>query len=182
VLRNAQGEPLKVEFLLVSPAFERIVLPYIRNLRRIGIQASVRTVDSAQYERRVKSFDFDIIVAGWGQSLSPGNEQRNYWGSKAADRPGSRNYAGIRNEAVDELINEIIFAKTRDDLVAATRALDRVLMWNHYVVPTWHITYERTARWNRFGKPAKIPDYSVGFPDIWWWDEAKAAKIRGGKG
>ena len=182
VLRNARGEPLKVEFLLVSPAFERIVLPYIRNLRRIGIQASVRTVDSAQYERRVKSFDFDIIVAGWGQSLSPGNEQRNYWGSKAADRPGSRNYAGIRNEAVDELINEIIFAKTRDDLVAATRALDRVLMWNHYVVPTWHITYERTARWNRFGKPAKIPDYSAGFPDIWWWDEAKAAKIKGGRG
>ncbi len=180
-LRNAKGEPLKVEFLLVSPAFERIVLPYVRALKRIGISAAVRTVDSAQYERRVKNFDFDIIVGSWGQSLSPGNEQRNFWGSAAADRPGSRNYAGIKNKAVDDLVERIIFAKTRDDLVAATRALDRVLLWNHYVVPMWYIAYERTARWNRFGKPAKIPDYSVGFPDIWWWDEEKAAKIKGGK-
>ncbi len=176
ILRNAKGEPFEVEFLLVSPAFERIVLPYIRNLKRIGIRATVRTVDSAQYERRVKSFDFDIIVGGWGQSLSPGNEQRNYWGSAAADRPGSRNLAGIKDPAVDWLIEQIIFAKSRKDLVAATRALDRVLLWNFYVLPTWHITYERTARWNRFGKPAKIPDFSVGFPDIWWWDEEKAAK------
>ncbi len=182
ILRNAKGEPFEVEFLLVSPAFERIVLPYIRNLKRIGIRATVRTVDSAQYERRVKSFDFDIIVGGWGQSLSPGNEQRNYWGSAAADRPGSRNLAGIKDPAVDWLIEQIIFAKSRKDLVAATRALDRVLLWNFYVLPTWHITYERTARWNRFGKPARIPDYSVGFPDIWWWDEEKAKRIRGGKG
>ncbi len=182
ILRNAKGEPFEVEFLLVSPAFERIVLPYIRNLKRIGIRATVRTVDSAQYERRVKSFDFDIIVGGWGQSLSPGNEQRNYWGSAAADRPGSRNLAGIKDPAVDWLIEQIIFAKSRKDLVAATRALDRVLLWNFYVLPTWHITYERTARWNRFGKPAKIPDYSVGFPDIWWWDEEKAKRIKGGKG
>ncbi len=182
VLRNARGEPLKVEFLLVSPAFERIVLPYIRALRRIGVQAQVRTVDSAQYERRVKSFDFDIIVASWGQSLSPGNEQRNYWGSAAAGRPGSRNYAGIRNPAVDALIGKIIFAKDRASLVAATRALDRVLLWNHYVVPMWHITYERTARWNKFGKPAKIPDFSVGFPDIWWFDEQKAARLEENKG
>ncbi len=182
ILRNAKGEPFEVEFLLVSPAFERIVLPYIRNLKRIGIRATVRTVDSAQYERRVKSFDFDIIVGGWGQSLSPGNEQRNYWGSAAADRPGSRNLAGIKDPAVDWLIEQIIFAKSRKDLVAATRALDRVLLWNFYVLPTWHITYERTARWNRFGKPARIPDYSVGFPDIWWWDEEKAKRIKGGKG
>ncbi len=182
ILRNAKGEPFEVEFLLVSPAFERIVLPYIRNLKRIGIRATVRTVDSAQYERRVKSFDFDIIVGGWGQSLSPGNEQRNYWGSAAADRPGSRNLAGIKDPAVDWLIEQIIFAKSRKDLVAATRALDRVLLWNFYVLPTWHITYERTARWNRFGKPAKIPDFSVGFPDIWWWDEEKAKRIKRGKG
>ncbi len=182
ILRNAKGEPFEVEFLLVSPAFERIVLPYIRNLKRIGIRATVRTVDSAQYERRVKSFDFDIIVGGWGQSLSPGNEQRNYWGSAAADRPGSRNLAGIKDPAVDWLIEQIIFAKSRKDLIAATRALDRVLLWNFYVLPTWHITYERTARWNRFGKPAKIPDFSVGFPDIWWWDEEKAKRIRSGKG
>ncbi len=182
VLRNARGEPLEVEFLLVSPAFERIVLPYIRALRRIGVQARVRTVDSAQYERRVKSFDFDIIVGTWGQSLSPGNEQRNYWGSAAAGRPGSRNYAGIKNPAVDALIDKIIFAKDRASLVAATRALDRVLLWNHYVVPMWHITYERTARWNKFGKPVKIPDFSVGFPDIWWFDEQKAARLKENKG
>ena len=182
VLRNVAGEPMEVEFLLVSPAFERIVLPYARNLKRIGVRAAVRTVDSAQYERRVKSFDFDIIVAGWGQSLSPGNEQRNFWGSAAADRPGSRNYAGIKDPAVDALIEQIIFAKTREDLVAATRALDRVLLWSHFVVPTWHITYERTARWDRFGKPARIPEHAVGFPDIWWWDEKKAKKIKGGKG
>ena len=182
ILRNAKGEPFEVEFLLVSPAFERIVLPFVRNLKRIGIRASVRTIDSAQYERRVKSFDFDIIVAGWGQSLSPGNEQRNYWGSAAAARPGSRNYAGIKDPAVDWLIEQVIFAKSRKDLVAATRALDRVLLWNFYVLPTWHITYERTARWNRFGKPARIPEHAVGFPDIWWWDEEKAKRIHSGKG
>ncbi|WP_038036044.1 extracellular solute-binding protein [Thermopetrobacter sp. TC1] len=182
VLRNAAGEPFTVEFLLVSPAFERIVLPYVRTLKRLGIRASVRTIDSAQYERRVKNFDFDIIVASWGQSLSPGNEQRNYWGSAAADRPGSRNYAGIKDPAVDYLIERIIFAKSRKELIAATRALDRVLLWNFYVLPMWHITYERTARWNRFGKPAKIPDYSVGFPDIWWWDEEKAKRITSPRG
>ncbi len=181
VLRNAKGEPFTVEFLLVSPAFERIVLPYAQSLKRLGIQTTVRTVDSAQYERRVKSFDFDIIVGSWGQSLSPGNEQRNYWGSAAADRPGSRNLAGIRDKAVDFLIDRIIYAKTREELVAATRALDRVLLWNHYVVPMWHITYQRTARWNRFGKPARIPEHSVGFPDIWWWDEEKAARIGSGR-
>jgi microcin C transport system substrate-binding protein len=180
-LRNARGEPFEVEFLLVSPAFERIVLPYVRTLKRLGITARVRTVDSAQYERRVKNFDFDIIVAGWGQSLSPGNEQRNYWGSAAADRPGSRNYAGIKDPAVDYLIERIIFARSRRELIAATRALDRVLLWNFYVLPTWHITYERTARWNRFGKPARIPDYSIGFPDIWWWDEEKAKRIQSGR-
>ena len=182
VLRNSAGEPFTVEFLLVSPAFERIVLPYVRTLKRLGIRASVRTIDSAQYERRVKNFDFDIIVASWGQSLSPGNEQRNYWGSAAADRPGSRNYAGIKDPAVDYLIERIIFAKSRKELIAATRALDRVLLWNFYVLPMWHITYERTARWNRFGKPAKIPDYSVGFPDIWWWDEEKAKRITSPRG
>ncbi len=177
-LVNDKGEPFKVEFLLVSPAFERIVLPYAKTLNRLGIQTTVRTIDSAQYQRRVKNFDFDIIVGSWGQSLSPGNEQRNYWGSEAASRPGSRNWAGIRNEAVDWLIERIIYAKSREELVAATRALDRVLLWNHYVVPMWHITYERTARWDRFGKPVRIPEHAVGFPDIWWWDEKKAARLK----
>jgi microcin C transport system substrate-binding protein len=138
----------------------------------------VRTVDSAQYERRIQNFEFDIVVTNWAQSLSPGNEQRDFWGTAAADRPGSRNLVGIKNPAVDRLIDRVIFATDRDELVAATRALDRVLLWNHYVLPTWHIPYDRTARWDRFGRPDKLPDYAIGFPTIWWWDADKAAKIR----
>ena len=176
VMRNAQGEAMSFEILLVSPAFERIVLPYAQQLKKLGIKVRVRTVDAAQYVRRVQNFDFDVIVANWGQSLSPGNEQRNYWGSKAADREGSRNYIGIKDEAIDTLIDRIIFAKSRADLIVATKALDRVLLWNHFVVPMWHIPYDRTARWNRFGRPDKLPEFSNGFPTIWWYDEEKAKK------
>lgn len=173
-LTGADGKPFTVEFLLVSPLFERIVLPYARQLERLGVKSVVRTVDSAQYRRRVQNFDYDIIVANWGQSLSPGNEQRDFWGSQAADRPGSRNYVGIKDAAVDALIDAIIFATSREALIAACRALDRVLLWHHYIVPMWHIPYERTARWDRFGRPEKLPDYSLGFPSIWWWDEERA--------
>jgi microcin C transport system substrate-binding protein len=180
-LVNAAGEALEVEFLLVSPLFERIVLPYAEQLKLIGIQSLVRTVDDAQYERRRQNFDYDIIVASWGQSLSPGNEQRNYWGSEAADRPGSLNLVGIKDAAIDRLIDAVIFARSRAGLIAATRALDRVLLWNQFVVPMWHIPYERIARWDRFARPEKLPDYSVGFPDIWWWDEARAARIKAGQ-
>ncbi len=180
VLVNAKGEKLEVEFLLVSPLFERIVLPYTEQLQRLGVKSKVRTVDSAQYGRRTQNFDFDIIVTGWGQSLSPGNEQREYWGSAAADRPGSQNYTGIKNAVIDRLIDIVIYAKDRGELVAATRALDRVLLWNQYVVPMWHIPYARTARWNRFGRPDKLPDYAIGFPQIWWWDDAKAKKVKSG--
>jgi microcin C transport system substrate-binding protein len=177
ILRNEQGEPFEVEFLLVSPQFERIVLPYAQQLELLGVRPLVRTIDSAQYERRIQTFDFDIVVTSWGQSLSPGNEQRDFWGSEAADRPGSRNLVGIKDDSVDYLIDRVIFAKDRDELVAATRALDRVLLWNHFVVPTWHIPYDRTARWDRFGRPDVPPDYTIGFPTIWWWDAEKAAKI-----
>ncbi|MEM7636373.1 MAG: extracellular solute-binding protein [Pseudomonadota bacterium] len=178
VLRNAKGEPLSIEFLLVSPLFERIVLPYVQQLKLLGIQTRVRTVDDSQYTRHVQTFDFDIIVGSWGQSLSPGNEQRDFWGSASADRNGSRNLVGIKDEAVDQLIDKVIFAKDRDGLVAATKALDRALLWNHYVVPMWHIPYQRVAYWNRFGKPDVQPDHSLGFPSIWWFDEAKAAKVK----
>jgi microcin C transport system substrate-binding protein len=178
VLRNAKGEDFTIEFLLVSPLFERVVLPYVSQLELLGIKSTVRTIDSAQYERRVQAFDYDCIVGSWGQSLSPGNEQRNFWGSEAADREGSRNFVGIKNPAVDKLINKIIFAKDRDELVAACRALDRVLLWNHYVVPMWNIPYERVAYWNRFGRPEKLPDHSIGFPAIWWWDADKAGKVK----
>ena len=177
VLKNAKGEPLTVEFLLDSPLFERIALPYRQQLELLGIGVAIKTVDSAQYERRTQTFDFDIVVGNWGQSLSPGNEQRDYWGSDAAKRDGSRNLVGIANPAIDTLIEKLIFAADRDALVTACRALDRALLWNHYVVPMWYIPYERTARWDRFGRPEKLPDLSTGFPSIWWWDAEKAKKV-----
>jgi microcin C transport system substrate-binding protein len=170
------GEPLTIDILLSSPAMERVTLFYKPTLDRLGIGVTMRVVDSSQYINRVRSRDYDIIVGGWAQSLSPGNEQRDYFGSAAADREGSRNYAGIKNPAVDALIERVIYAKDRDELVAATKALDRVLMWNEYVVPMWTIDYSRTARWDRFGRPEKLPRYSYGFPSIWWYDKARAEK------
>ncbi len=177
-LVNAKtGEAMKIEFLLVSPAFERVVLFYKPALERLGIEVGARVVDSSQYINRLRAREFDMVVAGWGQSLSPGNEQRDYFGSEAADRDASRNYAGIKNPAVDALIDRVIFAKDREELIAATKALDRVLLWNYYVVPTWTIDYARTARWDRFGRPEKLPAYSYGFPEIWWYDRERAAKV-----
>jgi microcin C transport system substrate-binding protein len=173
------GEPLTIDILLSSPAMERVTLFYKPALDRLGIGVTMRVVDSSQYINRVRSRDYDIIVGGWAQSLSPGNEQRDYFGATAADREGSRNYAGIKNPAVDALIERVIYAKDRDELVAATKALDRVLMWNEYVVPMWTIDYSRTARWDRFGRPEKLPRYSYGFPSIWWYDKARAEKTGG---
>jgi microcin C transport system substrate-binding protein len=170
--------PLTVEFLVEDPATERFVLFYKPSLERIGIGVSVRSVDAAQYENRLRQWDYDIVVASWAESLSPGNEQRNYWSSQAADVPGSRNLIGIKNPAVDELINRVVFAKSREELVAATKALDRVLLWNFYVVPQWTYTFQRTARWDRFGHPETMPKYGqAAFPNIWWWDKEKAAKV-----
>ena len=180
VLKNSLGEILAAEFLLDQPSFERIVIPYTQELKKLGVKANVRSIDSAQMQRRQQDFDYDVIWTVFGQSLSPGNEQREFWGSEAADRKGSRNYIGIKDPAVDRLIDRLIFSKSRPDLVAATKALDRVLLWNNFVVPMWHVPYERVARWDRFGRPEKLPDYSIGFPTIWWWDEAKAAKVKSG--
>jgi microcin C transport system substrate-binding protein len=171
------GEQLSVEFLNVSPVFERLILRYKPSLERLGIAVSVRTVDDAQYENRLRQWDYDVIVGSWGESLSPGNEQRGFWGSQAADQAGSRNLIGIKNPAVDALIERVIFAKSREELVAATKALDRVLLWNFYVVPQWTYGKLRTVRWDRFSHPEKLPEYGAGaFPTIWWWDQAKAAK------
>ncbi|MEA2906166.1 MAG: microcin transport system substrate-binding protein [Alphaproteobacteria bacterium] len=173
------GEPLTVELLTEDPSFERIILFYKPSLERLGVTVSVRTVDDAQYENRLRSWDFDMIIGSWGQSLSPGNEQREYWGSPAADQAGSRNYAGIKNPAVDALIERVIFTKDRAELVAATKALDRVLLWNHYLVPQWTYGKVRTARWDRFGRPDELPKYGMSaFPTVWWWDADKAAKTR----
>jgi microcin C transport system substrate-binding protein len=180
VLKNAKGEKLEVEFLLDSPLFERIALPYQQQLELLGIGVRIKTVDGAQYERQTQTFDYDIIVGSWGQSLSPGNEQRDFWGSESADKHGSRNYVGIKSPAIDKLIEAIIFAIDRAGLTMACKALDRALIWNHYVVPMWYIPYERIARWDRFGKQDKPPAYSVGFPTIWWWDDQKAKKVAEG--
>lgn len=174
---NAKGEPLTIEFLADSPNDERYLLPYKRSLDRLGLETSVRTVDDVQYVNRIRAFDFDIITANWGQSLSPGNEQREYWGSQAAKREGSRNLAGIADPGIDALIDKVIYAKDRDELVAATKALDRVLLAHDYVIPQWTYGKQRTARWNRYSHPETMPRYGgAAFPTVWWYDEAKAAK------
>jgi microcin C transport system substrate-binding protein len=180
LVNSKTGEPYTVEFLADDPSFERVFLFYKPSLDRLGVGVSVRTVDDAQYENRLRSWDFDVITHSWGESLSPGNEQRGYWGSQAADQPGSLNLIGIKNPAVDAMIDQVIFAKSRDDLVAATRALDRVLLWNHYVVPQWTYGKVRSARWDRFGHPETMPKYGASaFPTVWWWDPEKVAKTGG---
>lgn len=177
-LVDAAGKPIVVEILVQEPAYERIALFYKPSLERIGIATSIRTVDDAQYENRLRNFDFDIIFNTWGESLSPGNEQREYWGSQSADQPGSRNTVGIKNPAVDALIEKIIFATDRTNLVAATKALDRVLLWNFYVVPQYTYPFSRYAMWDRFSHAEPLPKYgSSGLPSLWWFDADKAAKI-----
>ena len=172
------GEPFVVEFLSNAPIFERVFLFCKPSFERLGIAVSVRTVDEAQYENRLRNWDFDIITFAWGESLVPGNEQRGFWGSQAADQRGSYNMIGIKNPAVDAMIEKISTASNYEDLVAATRALDRILLWNHYVVPQWSYSKLRTARWDRFSRPNPLPKYGISaFPTLWWWDEAKAAKI-----
>ncbi|MBX9712098.1 MAG: extracellular solute-binding protein [Xanthobacteraceae bacterium] len=172
------GAPFEMELLTFDPSFERVMLFYKPSLERLGIVVSVRTIDATQYENRLRNWDFDVVTSSWPESLSPGNEQREYWGSQAAGMAGSRNIIGIKNPAIDKLIERVIFTRDRDDLVAATRALDRVLLWNNYVVPQWNYPKIRTARWDRFGRPAELPTYGLsGFPSIWWFDKDKADKI-----
>jgi microcin C transport system substrate-binding protein len=177
-LVNAKsGEPYAIEFLAEDPSFQRVFLFYKPSLDRLGVATTVRTVDAAQYENRLRSWDFDIITAAWPAPLTPGNELRGYWGSQTAEEPGSFNLIGIKNPAVDAMIDQIVIAKNRADLEAATRALDRILLWNHYVVPQWYYNKVRTARWDRFGHPDLMPRYGrAAFPTVWWWDAQKAAK------
>jgi microcin C transport system substrate-binding protein len=175
-LVNAQGQPLEFEILLSSADFERIAQPFARALERLGIVARIRTVDPAQYENRMESYDYDMTVEVFGQSLSPGNEQRDFWGSASADIPGGRNTIGIKDPVVDELVNLVIAAPTRESLVARTRALDRVLLWGHYIIPHWHIRSFRVAFWDMFGRPAQFPKYGFAF-DAWWVDQQKQAAL-----
>src|SRR5215469_8430233 len=171
------GESYAIEFLSEGSGFERVFLFYKPSLDRLGIATTVRTVDEVQYQNRLRSWDFDIITAAWPETLTPGNELRGYWGSRAAEEPGSHNLIGIKNPAVDAMIEQIVFAKDRADLEAATRSLDRILLWNHYVVPQWYYSKARTARWDRFGHPDLMPKYGrAAFPTVWWWDVQKAAK------
>lgn len=162
------GQPMSFEILLNSPSMERTVLPYVASLKKIGIDASIRTVDSSQYVNRVRSFDFDIVFGVWAQTMNPGNDQLVYWGSAAANQPGSRNLAGIADPAVDELIRLIISAQTREDQVAAVHALDRVLLANHFVIPMFYSGETRIAYWAKLAHPDPLPEYGIGFPNLWW--------------
>ncbi len=182
VMKNAAGEPLVAEFLIDSETFQRIILPFVKELEIFGIKASARIVDSAQYKQREDKRDFDIIVDNFAQSVSPGNEQREFWGSEAADKESSRNTIGIKNPAVDKLIDKVVFAKDRAELVAATRALDRVLLWNHYVVPHWHYPFERLAWWDKFGRPSKLPSQTSAPMQVWWYDAEKAKAVQAARG
>ncbi|MCK5916465.1 MAG: ABC transporter substrate-binding protein, partial [Deltaproteobacteria bacterium] len=168
-LVDKAGKPFHFEILLTAPAFERIVLPYKRNLARLGIDIDVRVVDTAQYLNRVRKFDFDMVVWSFGQSLSPGNEQRYYWHSEVADIPGSRNLAGIKDPVVDALVEDIIHTRDRQSLVTSTRVLDRVLQWGFYVMPHWYISTFRIAYWNKFAQPEILPKYGLGL--MTWWAE-----------
>ncbi len=173
----ANGEPYTIELLGNNPLFERVFLMYKPSLERIGITVTVRTVDDSQYENRLRNWDFDIITYAWGETLSPGSEQRGYWGSAVADQPGSENVIGIKNPAVDAIIEKVVLASSRNDLVAAIKALDRVLLWNHYVVPQWSYNNLRVAHWDRFSHPQPLPKYGIaGFPTLWWWDAEKAIR------
>lgn len=166
---NAAGTRLAFEIVDANPMLERWILPFIRNLKKIGVQAELRIIDPAQYQNRMQAFDFDMTSGVIPQSTSPGNEQAEYWGSTAANREGSQNYIGIQNRAVDALVQHIITAKTRDDLVTATRALDRVLLWNHYVIPQWFVGQWRLAYWATLRRPATLSHYSPGIVDTWWF-------------
>ncbi len=175
-LTNAKGEVFTIEFLLSSATFERVIEPYISNLKKLGIQATMRTVDDSQYIKRMETFDFDVVVHSYGSGQIPGNELSSMYSSKSADIPGSGNMSGIKNEAIDSLIDKVIKAQTQDELVASTKALDRVLQHEYYVIPNWNITKFRLIYWDKFAKPAQAPKYAVGIGTWWSKDADNSAK------
>ena len=178
MVNEKTGEQFTIEFLGNDPIDERVATPFIDSLRRLGIDATLRIIDESQYINRTRSFDFDMLaLSGFQQSQSPGNEQRDFFSSKAADTPGSRNLAGIKDPVVDALVERVIFATDREDLLAATHALDRVLLWNYYMVPQWHLGKVRIAYWNKFGIPEKQPSYIGVDIDSWWIDKDKEAAL-----
>lgn len=176
-LLEKNGQPLKFEILADSPTFERWTAPMVGNMKKIGVLASLRYVDDAQYQKRLDDFDFDMTITTFGQSLSPGNEQRDFWSSAKADVRGSRNLMGIKNPVVDQLIDLIISAPDREQLIARTHALDRVLLWSYYVIPQWYLDASRVAYWDKYSRPATAPKYDPVAIATWWYDPAKAAKL-----
>ena len=184
-LVNAAGEEFSIEFLIDNETFQKVLIPYIEDLKLVGIKGSIRTVDVSQYKRRTDTFEYDVVVDTFLLTTSPGNEQRDYWSSAAADKTGSQNSIGIKNPAIDKIIDLIIFAKDRADLVAATRALDRVLLWNSYVIPQWHLAGDRVVTWDIFGRPEKLPGEALqgtSFLKVWWVDPAKQAALDAARG
>ena len=165
------GQKLEFEIVDSNPLFERWVLPFIANLKKIGVQANFRTLDPAQYQNRMNSFDYDMTIGSIAQSSSPGNEQRDFWASEKADIPGSRNYIGIKDPAIDDLIEKIIKAPSREELVALTRALDRILLSGYYLIPQWHIDHWRVAYWKKLGRPDHLSDLTPAIGDTWWIKE-----------
>jgi microcin C transport system substrate-binding protein len=169
------GEPFQFEILLTADsAFTRITQPFVENLKRIGIIASIRGVDDAQYTQRLQNFDFDMTIVAMGQSLSPGNEQRDYWTTESANTPDSQNLMGVRDPVADELVEKLIAAPDRKTLIAYTRALDRVLLWGFYIIPQWYDGNQRLVSWDKFSRPETPPKYGSAVNDTWWFDQAKA--------
>ncbi len=178
VLTNSAGKPFVFEILLVSPSFERVMAPYVKNLAKLGIKATYRTIDPALYTDRVKNFDFDMVVNVYGQSQSPGNEQRDYWSSTTASRKGSRNLAGVHSPVVDSLVESVIYARTQKELTTACKALDRVLWYGYYVVPNWYLAYHRIAYAAKFSMPKALPLYYNPSQLLnSWWVEPEAIQI-----
>jgi microcin C transport system substrate-binding protein len=171
---DGKTQKLEFEILYHGPVFERWVMPFIQNLKRMGVKATFRIVDPAQYQNRLNDFDFDMTILTIGQSESPGNEQREFWGSDKADIPGSRNYMGVKAPVIDDLVTQIIHATSREDLVTKTRALDRILLWNHYVIPMWHYPKWRIAYWDKLQRPEKLSGISPLITYTWWSTQATA--------
>ncbi|MCB1681505.1 MAG: ABC transporter substrate-binding protein [Rhodospirillales bacterium] len=183
-VKQTENGPLRLEFELLSdsPMFERWIQPFIKNLERIGVKAKLRTItDSAQMQNRMNDYDFDMTIATFGQSDSPGNEQREFWGSDKADVPGSRNYIGVKNPVIDEIVTQLIHAESREDLVTKTRALDRVLLWNYYVIPMWHYNKWRMAYWKKLKRPEHLSGLDPLVVQTWWIDPASVKPDSGSK-
>ncbi len=180
VRRNAQGQTLDIEFLITSPVFERILGPYVKNLKLLGVNATIRTVDEAQYQSRMESYDYDVISSRFMAGLTPGDGLRIFFGSESANRPGTYNMSGVASPAIDALIDKVVEARTREELDVAGRALDRVLRAEQFWVPNWHKGSHWLAYWDKFGRPETKPKYDRGIIDTWWYDEAKAKRIASG--